>query len=81
MRDHLIAVVREIGTKAQAGDWWDIVQFGRDGEGHLWCGAGYFDAGGVLWWPPWTLGEQQSLPEQLSVEEGVDRFLKAYGLE
>lgn len=80
MRDHLIAVIRAIGTKATTGDWRNTVQFGRAGEGHLWCGYGYFDAGGVLWWPPYPEGTPSS-PQELSVEDGVDRFLSAYGLE
>lgn len=74
MRESLIAFIRSV--QATAAQLRAHVQIGEDGRGYLWFGYGYFGRGKVLWWPP-NAGD---VFEELSVEDGVERFLASYGV-
>lgn len=92
MREHLIAFIREAAAKQDGTNREDNggpdapyrrrlfhlastqPTDGRD-TNVLFFGYGYFDRDGTLWY------DQDAYPHNLSVEDGVDAFLKAYDLD
>lgn len=81
MREHLIAFIkaaaaRQDGTSGEPGRTRNQFSLNAgDGSPSLEFGYGYFDRSGVLYYD-----ETGEPVVGLTVEEGVDRWLKAYGL-
>ena len=92
MREHLIAFIKAAAAKQDGTNRYDnggpdapnrrelfhlsgsSPADGRD-TNVLFFGYGYFDGDKTLWY------DKDAYPTQLSVEDGVDAFLKAYDLD
>lgn len=81
-REHVEALVRAVQARAAElmnapHRRWLKVSLGDPDVGVLVFGSGYFDGDKCLWYGPGDV----LIDFNLSVADGVDKFLKTYGLE